>query len=43
MDLKRIWWRIENSLHSMNRICNDDDFVDAIQIGGLIDTISDGE
>jgi len=27
----------------MNRICNDDDFVDAIQIGGLIDTISDGE
>ena len=43
MDLKRMQWRIKNSLCSMDKICNDNDFVDDIQIGGLIDTTSDSK
>ena len=43
MDLKRMWWRIEDLLGYMNGISDDNNFGNAILIWGLVDPTPNGK
>ena len=38
-----MWWKVKIFLHNMNEVCNNNNFIDIVQISGLIDTISDSK
>ena len=38
-----VWWWIEDSFSSMDGICDDNNSIDIVQIGGLINITSNGE